>query len=198
MDENKRNKDSLVLGNNVEIGDKSMKENVNGKLTENNQYQYKEKLLPKDKDSTDDFFKGAKMTKLGAEKILNELIEGLKEKQWELGKKINDYNNECPTPLTDVLENDSTIIIRVDLPGVKKEDISVNLIEDAIEVMALFPGKEDPGNYIKRERNYGKVIRKVPLSKKINEKAVKSTFKNSILTIELPKLVKDRYKVDIY
>jgi HSP20 family molecular chaperone IbpA len=48
--------------------------------------------------------------------------------------------------------------------------------------MVLFPGKGDPGSYIQRERNYGKTLRRVALSKKINEKAIKSTFKDSILT----------------
>ena len=200
MNENSREIKGKILENKVEFDDKSKgtMEGTNKKLTENNPNKHKENQhVHADKDSTDEFSIGSKRTKVSAEKILSELIEGLREKQWELGKKISDYKTECPTPLTDVLENDSTIIIRVDLPGVEKEDISVHLIEKAIEIMALFPGKEDPGHYIKRERNYGKTIRRVTLTKKINEKAVKSTFKDSILTIELPKLVKDRYKVDI-
>jgi HSP20 family protein len=119
------------------------------------------------------------------------------EKQNEWGGKIVDYNAEFETPLTDVLENDTSIIIRMDLPGVEKEDISIHLIEKAVEIIALFLGKGDHGHYIKRERNYGKTPRLIELSKKIKEKEAISTFKNSILTIELPKLVKDRYKMEI-
>jgi HSP20 family protein len=187
------------LENNVEVDDnaKETKGIANEKLKKRNVYPYQEnQILTKDKDSTEEFLNDAKKTRLSAENILNELIAGIKKKEEKLGEKISDYKTECQTPLTDVLENDSTIVVRVDLPGVEREDISVNLIEKAIEVIALFPGKEDPGHYIQRERNYGKTIR-VPLSKKINEKAVKSTFKDCILTIELPKLFKDRYKVHI-
>lgn len=103
---------------------------------------------------------------------------------------MSDYNNQCETPLLDVLENDTTIIVRVDLPGVKKEDISVHLTEDNIEIMALFPGKGDHGHYLTRERNFGKTIRSIALSKRIKEKAVTSTFKDCVLTIELPNLLK--------
>ena len=54
----------------------------------------------------------------------------------------------------------------MDLPGVEKEDISIHLIEKAVEIIAVFPGKGDPGHYLKRERNYGKTTRLIELSKK--------------------------------
>jgi len=57
----------------------------------------------------------------------------------------------------------------MDLPGVEKEDISIHLIEKAVEIIAVFPGKGDPGHYLKRERNYGKTTRLIELSKKIKE-----------------------------
>ena len=147
--------------------------------------------------STEELKERTKRTKSSAEMILAELIGGLKVKQVGSGDKMSDYNNQCETPLLDVLENDTTIIVRVNLPGVKKEDISVHLTEDNIEIMALFPGKGDPGHYLTRERNFGKTIGSIALSKRIKEKAVTSTFKDCVLTIELPKLIKDRYKVDI-
>ena len=200
MDKNMGKIKGNVLKNNREIDDnpEDEKEIVNVKLEESSTYPYKEnQLLTKDKGSTEEFLNSAKNTKFSAEKILSELIAGIKEKEEKLGENIYDYKTECQTPLTDVLENDSTIIVRINIPGVEREDISVHLIEKAIEIKAVFPGKGDPGHYIQRERNYGRTIRRIVLSKKINEKAVKSTFKDCILTIELPKLFKDRYKVSI-
>ncbi len=192
-------KDKIIENNeerNVKVEETSLINDV--KLNKNNLNKYEEnRLLTGDKDSTEEYQKVTKKNKLNAEKILSELLEGIMEKQVECEGKISEYGNECETPLTDVLENDSTIIIRVDLPGVERDDISVHLIEKAIEIMAVFPGKGDPGHYLKRERNYGKTVRRVELSKKINEKAITSTFKDCILTIELPKLFKDRYKVEI-
>ena len=175
---------------------KGKKEGINENLEGNNQYK-DDQISNKDKETKEEFILGTKRTKLSAENILSELIANIRDKESKLGEKISDYKTECQTPLTDVLENDSKIIVRVDLPGVEREDISVHLIEKAIEIMAVFPGKGDPGSYIKRERNYGKIVRRVALSKKINEKAIKSTFKDCILTIELPKLFKDRYKISI-
>jgi HSP20 family molecular chaperone IbpA len=181
------------LENSIKIDDNTKK--TSESLEGNNQYKDNQSFT-KNKDSNEEFLKMTKKVRLSAENILSELIANITEKEYKLGDNIID-KTECKAPLTDVLENDSTIIVRVDLPGVEKEDISVHLIEKAIEIMAVFPGKGDPGHYIQRERNYGKTIKRVTLPKKINEKTVKSTFKDSILTIELPKLVKDRYKVDI-
>jgi HSP20 family protein len=197
MDGNMDEIKGKILEKKSEIED-NVQERKNETLKDNNPGQYNDnQIFIKNKDSIEEFLEGNKPVKLNAENILRELISSIKEKEGKLGEKISDYKNECEKPLIDVLENDSTIIIRVDLPGVEREDISVHLIEKAIEIMALFPGKGDHGHYIQRERNYGKTIRRVPLSKKINEKAIKSIFKESVLTIELPKLIKDRYKVQI-
>jgi HSP20 family molecular chaperone IbpA len=197
MDKNLDEINGKILDKNSEIEDNA-KERKNKALKDNNPSKYKDnQIFIKDHDTKEEFVEDTKPAKLNAENILQELIASIKGKEGKLGGKISDYKNECEKPLIDVLENDSTIIIRVDLPGVEKEDISVHLIEKAIEIMALFPGKGDHGHYIKRERNYGKTIRRVPLSKKINEKAIKSMFKDCVLTIELPKLIKDRYKVHI-
>ena len=195
-----RNMDEIkgeILENESKMDDNA-KDRKNEKLKDNNQDQYKDnQIFIKDKDSKEEILEGTKRLKLNTENILRELISSIKEKDGISGEKIADSRSVCEKPLIDVLENDSTIIIRVDLPGVEREDISVHLIEKAIEIMALFPGKGDHGHYIQRERNYGKTIRRVPLSKKINEKAIKSAFKDCVLTIELPKLIKDRYKVQI-
>jgi HSP20 family protein len=197
LDKNLDEINGKILDKNSEIEDNA-KERKNKALKDNNPSKYKDnQIFIKDHDTKEEFVEDTKPAKLNAENILQELIASIKGKEGKLGEKISDYKNECEKPLIDVLENDSTIIIRVDLPGVEKEDISVHLIEKAIEIMALFPGKGDHGHYIKRERNYGKTIRRVPLSKKINEKAIKSIFKDAVLTIELPKLIKDRYKVQI-
>ena len=186
------------LNDNVEVDydTNETQKRVNDNLEGKNQHENNQ-ISTKDKDPKEEFIQDTKKVKLSTENILNELIAHIREKEGKLSEKISDYKTECQTPLTDILENDSKIIVRVDLPGVEREDISVHLIEKAIEIMAVFPGKGDPGSYIKRERNYGKTVRRIALSKKINEKAIKSTFKDSILTIELPKLFKDRYKIYI-
>ena len=147
--------------------------------------------------STEEIKEATHKTKIGAEKLLSDLLGGIKEKQGEWSEKISDYTTEGEKPLIDVLENDTQIIIRIDLPGVDKDDVSVHLTEDAAEIVAMFPGKKESGNFITRERSYGKVTRSIELSKKIKEKEATATFKNCVLTIELPKLIKDRYKMEI-
>jgi HSP20 family protein len=181
-----------------ELKGKTVEKKGETKLKENKTEKSEEKIVEKKEDvSTGEFKEASRETKSNTEKILSDLLERLREKEEECGEKISYYAAHCETPLTDVLENDTEIIIRMDLPGVEKDDIAVYLTEEAVEVMAIFPGKGEPGQYNKRERNYGKTSRSIELSKKIKEKEATSTFKDSILTIKLPKLVKDRYKMEI-
>lgn len=167
------------------------------KIEENENLKEEKGDVSRESSSGDEFRDMASKTKSGAEKVLSDLISGFREKQEELGEKISEYTDEGGKPLTDVLENDNNIIIRMDLPGVKKNDVEVHLMEDGVDVIAMFPGKMEKGNYIKRERNYGKITRTIDLSKKVKGKDAYASFKNCTLTIELPKLVKDRYKMKI-
>jgi hypothetical protein len=122
---------SLSDGSEVGCNTKDKEERINENLGANNQYKDNQ-ISNKDKDTKDEFMKDNKRIKFSAEDILSELIANIRDKESKLGEKISDYKTECQTPLTDVLENDSKIIVSVDLPGVEREDISVHLIEKAI------------------------------------------------------------------
>jgi HSP20 family protein len=52
-------------------------------------------------------------------------------------------------------------------------------------------------NYIQRERSYGKIRRSVVLLSNVKIKEAEGTFNDSVLTIKLPKLVKETLKLKI-
>ena len=134
-----------------------------------------------------------------AEKIINDFINSISSRQEDFSKTVKDYTTAMEKPLADVVETDDEIIVKTDLPGVKKNDIDVSLTEDSVEITAQFNEEfsEQDVNYIRRERNYGKTHKMMKLPAKVKVKDAKAKFENSILTINLPKLEKSKFKVDI-
>ena len=133
------------------------------------------------------------------EHMLSDIVNTIKEKQEELGKSLSDYTTTFQKPLADVMETENSIIVITDLPGVKKEDIDIDISEDSIDITAKFEDEidEEGANYIKKERSYGETKRSISLPAQINVKEATAKFNDSILTVNLPKLMEEKHKVDI-
>jgi HSP20 family protein len=147
-------------------------------------------------DKTAEFKENAEKTRKQAERKINDFINTLKDKQEEFGKTISDYTS-AEKPLTDVINTDDTIIIKSDLPHVKKEDISVNITEDSVEITVKFEETDENLEFIKKERNYDETTRTIPLPVIIEVKKAIAKFKDSVLTVELPKVQDEKVKVKI-
>ncbi|MFZ0443041.1 MAG: Hsp20/alpha crystallin family protein [Methanobacterium sp.] len=137
--------------------------------------------------------------KTRTENILGDIVNTIKEKQEELGKSLSDYTTSFQKPLADVMETENSIIVITDLPGVKKEDIDIDISEETIDITAKFEDEinEEGANYIKKERSYGETRRSINLPAKINIKEATAKFNDSVLTVNLPKLMEEKHKVDI-
>ena len=83
-------------------------------------------------------------------------------------------------PLTDVNETDSEIAITVELPGVAKEDIDINVTESKVEVKV----ETESRNYFKR----------IDLSHEVQSKSSKATYTNGILDLVLKKKISEKAK----
>jgi HSP20 family protein len=96
------------------------------------------------------------------------------------------------TPSVDVIEKDNALTIRVDLPGLTKDEVKVAVTGDAITVQGerkkeIQAGKE--GQY-RIERAYGSFFRAVPLPDGVKAEEVKASFKNGVLEVIAPLPVK--------
>jgi HSP20 family protein len=133
------------------------------------------------------------------ENRLSDIVSSIRDKQEELGKNLSDYTSSFQKPLADIMETETSFIIITDLPGVKKDDIDIDISEDSIDITAKFEDEinEEDASYIKKERNYGETKRSISLPAKINIKGATAGFKDSILTVTLPKLMEEKHKVNI-
>ena len=90
---------------------------------------------------------------------------------------------------TDIREDDKSYLLEVDLPGYSKDDIKIDITDGYLTINAKVE-KEDNDenkNYVRRERFTGEVSRSFYVGEDIKEDEVKASFKNGILTLEVPK-----------
>jgi len=97
-------------------------------------------------------------------------------------------------PAIEVKEKHDKYKIKVELPNVNKEDIDVEMDENAISIKAesKFEQCSEEENIKTTEFRYGKFERVIPLEHNINCDGAKSEFKNGVLHIELPKIHEDK------
>lgn len=91
----------------------------------------------------------------------------------------------------DVVEKDNMFQVRADLPGVKKEDISVRIDGNLVQIDAETKGekefKENGGKVLRSERYYGSVSRAFTLAQDVDEAGAKAKYENGVLSLDLPK-----------
>ncbi|MGZ7069005.1 MAG: Hsp20/alpha crystallin family protein [Methanobacterium sp.] len=102
-------------------------------------------------------------------------------------------------PLTDIIETNEALIIRIDLPGLNKEDLKVDIGEDRVYMKAEFPeeNKAEDISYIQKERNHGPIMKSIPLPHNVKPEEATVYFTNSILTVRIPKKHKESYNQEI-
>jgi HSP20 family protein len=128
-----------------------------------------------------------------AEEMFNDIMGTIKDKQKDLERTVNEYTSNMPLrPTMDVIEDGEQLTVITDLPGVKREDIKLDITEDTVEITADFNQEfEVEGkDFIRMERTYGKANRVITLPAKIEINETSAKFENGVLTIILPKVEK--------
>jgi HSP20 family protein len=91
----------------------------------------------------------------------------------------------------DVREHDDEVIIVADLPGINKEDVSLQLINPrALEVSCERKGEKEETSegYNMRERMYGSMSRIVTMPADVRDEDSRASFKNGVLEVHLKKI----------
>ena len=90
----------------------------------------------------------------------------------------------------DVKEHDDEVIVAADLPGVDKEDVSVEFLDPRTLRIAFArqsETKEEAEGYYVRERTYGSMDRVVKLPADVTDEGSVASFKNGVLEVRLKK-----------
>jgi HSP20 family protein len=92
------------------------------------------------------------------------------------------------SPKIDVFEKDDRLITRVDLPGMKKEDVTVEVADGQLALSGEREreSEEKKDNFYRTEREYGSFYRSVPLPEGVKLDEVKATFADGVLEVSVP------------
>lgn len=92
-------------------------------------------------------------------------------------------------PRVDISEEPEQWKVEADLPGVDKENISVDVRENQLIIKAEMKQEhtDEKPQYYRRERRYGSFERRLALPGGIKEEAIASSFKDGVLTVSIPK-----------
>lgn len=92
-------------------------------------------------------------------------------------------------PTLDLSETDGTVEVRMDLPGIKAEEIDIRLTDNSLTVSGeRKEEKEEKGRTFHRvERRHGTFSRTVTLPCCVDDAKVDAQYKDGVLTIKMPK-----------
>ncbi len=93
-------------------------------------------------------------------------------------------------PPVDVYETDTEVVVKAEMPGVKKEDIEVTIKDNALHIKAeRKEEKEEKTENVHRvERFYGRIERVIPLPVEVKAEEAKAEYRDGILEIRVPKV----------
>lgn len=102
-------------------------------------------------------------------------------------------------PLANVLETEDWVVVEVDLPLVKKNDIHLRLIEGGLEVEASLTRyvRFERWGTVQRSCEFRSFYKIMPLPCPVVAEGVKATFKRGILRIEMRKRKEMEYRIPI-
>ena len=92
-------------------------------------------------------------------------------------------------PAVDVYETDKELVVKAEIPGVKKEDIEVAIRDNALHIRGekKVEKEEKTETYHRMERVYGKFERVIALPMDVKVEEAKAEFKDGVLEIRIPK-----------
>ncbi len=117
----------------------------------------------------------------------------------DLDKFIGDFDHEAQTseelstenwaPKVDVYQTDDSYVLNAELPGLSKEEISIDVNDNTLTLKGekKFEEKVEKENYIRVERSYGTFTRSFVLSDNANTEGIKANYKDGVLEVTIPK-----------
>lgn len=126
------------------------------------------------------------------ESLFRRSFEPFREHEEELegGKMVH-------TPPIEICDKDGNLEIKAQLPGIKKEDINVEITDDLIKINAETKQeyKEEQDNVYRSEFRYGKYVRNISLPEEVVSSEAQAEFTDGVLHISAPKVKKEQKEV---
>jgi HSP20 family protein len=92
------------------------------------------------------------------------------------------------TPAIDVVREDGHLVVRADLPGIKPEEVKIEVEDDILAISGEHreTKEEKDKNYVRRERRYGSFSRSMTLPKGVTAKDIKAETHDGVVEVTIP------------
>jgi len=93
------------------------------------------------------------------------------------------------SPSVDIFETETEIVVKAELPGIERKDISLNLEKNVLTLRGerRFEKETKEENYHRIERAYGGFSRSFSIPATVDEEKIRADYRDGILKIALPK-----------
>ena len=90
----------------------------------------------------------------------------------------------------DVIERQNDIVVKASVPGLRPEDIDINVVGDTLTIKGVVKSeqKEEKANYVYQERRFGSFQRALTLPALVQSDRAQAEYDNGVLTLTLPKI----------
>jgi HSP20 family protein len=91
------------------------------------------------------------------------------------------------SPPVDIEEQDNAYVIEAELPGVKKDDVNIELVSNELMITGDIKEREREGILRKRTRRIGRFEYRVRLPEQVDADNVEASLKDGVLSVRVPK-----------
>lgn len=101
----------------------------------------------------------------------------------------SEYENAVWMPLTDIYEDKEKYTLKLDLPGIKKEDVKISFIDGKLSISGerTQENEHNDSKCHRIERSFGRYYRSFNLPEHVQSEKINAEFKDGQLTISIPK-----------
>ncbi|WP_295884413.1 Hsp20/alpha crystallin family protein [uncultured Thiohalocapsa sp.] len=107
---------------------------------------------------------------------------------------------QAPAPSVDVIDRDDAVVVKAEIPGVRKEDVEISLTENTLTLRgeSRHEDKQDEGSFHRREIRRGAFSRVITLPAAVDTDKATAKFEDGMLVVSMPKVTKtSRKRVEI-
>ena len=93
------------------------------------------------------------------------------------------------SPAVDVAEEKERLLVRAEIPGMRKEDIEIQLTDGVLSIRGerQFEQSSEERNYHRMETSYGRFVRSFALPRSIDPERISAEYRDGVLEISIPK-----------
>jgi HSP20 family protein len=102
-----------------------------------------------------------------------------------MAKDLENMARRTISPPADICEDNGSVILRLEMPGIGKDDIDIRIENDELFIRGLRKNEVSEGTYVIRERSHADYMRKYTLDETIDREKIDAVMKNGVLMLTL-------------